>query len=232
MSNAINNYDDQTFYDQYSKLDTLIPENVPGRNLLISMLPADITGWTVLDLACGDGRFGRRILDKGVNSVCGYDLSKKMIEQAIKSSSNDSRLQFFVDDMETIELPKERYNLVHCQYGFHYIANLDRIIAQISNTLKFDGIFMFVVEHPIHTSNPWSKRELVEINGKLIYPVCNYFEEGQRIVTWIGSQVTKQHHTISSYVNSCIKNGLEIMEMIEWAPDIPKLRAKPYCTLR
>ena len=226
MSCSVNNFDNQYLYDQYRKKEILFAEYIPGEELFFSMLPSDVTEWTILDLACGNGSFGRRLLNKQVSSVIGYDLSQKMINEAMSLSKHDSRLKFYVTDLETIKLPIDNYNLVHCQFGFHYIADLDRMMSQISNTLLPNGILMFMVPHPILTSNSRTGDTTVELDGHLIYPLCDYLEEGQRIATWLGSQVTRQHHTVSAYVNSCIKNGLDIVEMVEWAPKNPKLRAR------
>ena len=159
--------------------------------------------------------------------MVGFDLSKKMIAEAIERSKNDTRLQYNIADLETIELPKERYDMVHCQFGFHHIADLDRIMGQISNALLPNGLFMFIAEHPMRTSNKRTGEETIELNGQLILPFRDYLEEGRRTVTWLGCQVFKEHHTISSYVNSLIKNGFEILNMVEWAPEDPKLRVIP-----
>ncbi len=42
----------------------------------------DVTGKSVLDLACGDGFYSRRIKDKGAGRVVGVDISSKMIDLA------------------------------------------------------------------------------------------------------------------------------------------------------
>ena len=146
------------------------------------MVPANINGWNILDLACGNGKFGRYVLDKGVSSVVWYDISQKMIDEATKVSNNDSRLQFFLADLEAIELPKERYNLVHCSFGLQYISDLNRIMAQIGNTLIPDGRLMFIVPHPIRSCN---------------YPAYNTINmPGDKISELYGHQSTPSRNTL------------------------------------
>ena len=232
MSGSVNNFDEnQHLFNKFTKIDNFEPQLIDFLELFFSKTLTDITGWNVLDLACGTGNFGRRLLDKGVNSVIGYDLSQKMITQAAIESNHDSRLQYIVADLETLELPKESINLVHCQFGFHYISNLNKMMLHISNSLVPNGILIFVVPHPINMCNPQSSDTFPEINGESIYPVTRYFEEGPRHYKWLGCEVTKKHHTISSYVNGCIKNNLEIVEFIEWSDNDPKLRFFPFALI-
>ena len=66
MSESINNYDDERFFSEFQKQDVQFAAHRPGHDLFYSMLPDDITGWTILDLCCGNGSFGRRVLDKNI----------------------------------------------------------------------------------------------------------------------------------------------------------------------
>lgn len=51
------------------------------------------------------------------------------------------------------------------------------------------------------------------------WPVDNYFYEGIRETNFLGEGVLKYHRTITTYVNSLIQSGFEIIEIIEPKPD-------------
>src|SRR5690349_9028680 len=49
---------------------------------MLELLP-DLTGKTVLDLACGTGRYGKIALEHGAKSVLGFDNSHAMLKAAV-----------------------------------------------------------------------------------------------------------------------------------------------------
>ncbi|GAM28086.1 hypothetical protein SAMD00019534_112620 [Acytostelium subglobosum LB1] len=112
-----------------------------GYDTLFDLMP-DIKDATVLDLACGDGAFSRKCLTKGVASVDGYDISSMMIDKAIKDANNEHRLVFKVADIEKLDLPVNRYNVVHSQFGLHYVSDLPSMMNRIAKSLKPGGIFV------------------------------------------------------------------------------------------
>jgi ubiquinone/menaquinone biosynthesis C-methylase UbiE len=48
-----------------------------------------VKGLDVLDLACGDGRFSRRLIKHGTRSVIGTDVSEEMIRRALKINEEE-----------------------------------------------------------------------------------------------------------------------------------------------
>ena len=69
------------------------------------------------------------------------------------------------------------------------------------------GTLVFSVEHPIFTAprNPgWS----VDAAGRKIWPVDGYLLEGTRSTDWLAKGVIKQHRTIATYVGLLLRLGL------------------------
>ncbi|GAM25604.1 hypothetical protein SAMD00019534_087790 [Acytostelium subglobosum LB1] len=227
MASNKNFYDIPLLFERYSQIYQQYPEAAVGNELFYSLLP-DVKDATVLDLGCGDGNFGRRLMSLGIALVEGYDLSHLMINRARELANGDQRQVYQVEDIETMSLKKERYNLIHSLYAFHYVVDLDKFMKRMYDALVPNGVLMFQVEHPVRTSNP-NEQDLVEVNGRKVFPLSNYMEEGERVTTWLGvPNVSKRHHLISSYVNSCIKNGLQIEVLNEWAPaSPPELSVRP-----
>ena len=67
-------------------------------------------------------------------------------------------------------------------------------------------------------------------NGKILhFPVDRYYYEGERDAVFLGEHVTKYHRTLTTYLNTLLKSGLEIRDIIEPQPpeemmDIPGMR--------
>lgn len=53
-------------------------------------------------------------------------------------------------------------------------------------------------------------------NGNpLHWPVDHYFEEDVRKAVFLGEKVVKYHRTITTYVNTLIRCGFEIIKLVE-----------------
>ena len=50
------------------------------------------------------------------------------------------------------------------------------------------------------------------------WPVDNYFIEGKRTSNFLGEEVIKYHKTLTTYINTLLKCGFEIKEVIEPMP--------------
>lgn len=78
----------------------------------------------------------------------------------------------------------------------------------------------FSVEHPVFTSYG-SQDWYYDKNGKILhFPVDNYYYEGKRDAIFLGEKVTKYHRTITTYLNTLLKNGFVFQHIIE--PQPPK----------
>ncbi|KAH8751128.1 S-adenosyl-L-methionine-dependent methyltransferase [Diaporthe sp. PMI_573] len=207
-----NIYDDAHFFELYSEYPRA-KEGEKGASEwpeILQMLPDDLNGKTVLDLACGEGWFARWCVSKGAELVDAYDISNKMLckaerltkgPKAISASGGGGRgaedvesglIRFTRVDLEKLQLPGERYNLVFCGLGLHYIENLGGLMRQVYSSLMPGGIFVFSIEHPFVTA------------------------PGERSVNWIVDGVVKQHRTVASYFNAMREAGFEVEKLDEW----------------
>ncbi|KAH8750342.1 S-adenosyl-L-methionine-dependent methyltransferase [Diaporthe sp. PMI_573] len=233
-----NIYDDALFFELYSEYPRA-KEGGKGASEwpeLLQMLPDDLDGKTVLDLACGEGWFARWCVSKGAELVDAYDISNNMLckaerltkgPKAISASGVDRRdaedvesgiIKFTRVDLEMVRLPGERYNLVFCGLGLHYIENLGGLMRQVYSSLMLGGIFVFSIEHPFVTA-PVAPRFIKTLNtdGDVDqWTVDSYFVEGERSVNWIVDGVVKQHRTVASYFNAMREAGFEVEKLDEW----------------
>lgn len=99
-----------------------------------------------LSLGCGDGCLERhaRLLN-----VCAefdaYDLSPAAIAVAESKASEMqiSGINYFVEDINDINLPEEKFNVVFAAMSLHHFYNLEHIFAQVQRAMRPDALFIF-----------------------------------------------------------------------------------------
>lgn len=213
-----NKYDDLTFFEQYEKMNRSQKglEAAGEWTELKSMLP-DFSGKDTLDLGCGFGWHCRYAIENGAKSVVGIDISKKMLEKA-KKINNLQGIEYVNKPLEDVAYSDEQFDIVLSSLTLHYIESFDTICRNIYKWLKPKGYFIFSVEHPTFTALGNQDWIYGETGEKLYWPVDNYFKEGKRETRFLGEKVIKYHKTLTSYINTLLKQGFKINEIIEPKP--------------
>jgi SAM-dependent methyltransferase len=222
---AQNIYDDEDFFAGYSRLPRSVAglEAAPEWPSLQALLP-DLRGRRVLDLGCGFGWFCRWAREQGAQSVLGIDVSDRMLARA-EASTHDPAIVYRRADLEELELPVESFDLVYSSLAFHYLVNLDALLAQVYRALVPGSSLVFSVEHPLYTapSDPgWS----VNATGRQTWPIDRYLEEGSRSRDWLTQGVIKQHRTFATYVNLLLRLGFALTHVEEWGPTDEQIAAQ------
>ena len=110
-------------------------------------LIGDVTGKSVLDVACGEGFYTRMIRQRGAAKVTGVDLSKGMIELARKQE-DEHQLGIDYQIADALNLPlSAEFDLVVAAYLLNYArtpAELGAMCAGIARSLKPGGRFVTV----------------------------------------------------------------------------------------
>jgi ubiquinone/menaquinone biosynthesis C-methylase UbiE len=117
---------------------------------LVDLL-GDITGGSVLDLACGEGHYTRLLKALGASRVVGVDISSKMIELARRTErANPVGLEYLVADAGKIQL-SESFNVIVAAYLLNYARTKEELLAMcqaISRSLRPGGRFVTVNNNP------------------------------------------------------------------------------------
>lgn len=208
-------YNDRDFFEKYIKRrSTGQAPNELIEKPIINELIGDVANKTILDLGCGDGKFGIELLDKGAKHYTGVDGSSNMFKLAKKNlqSYNAKVLQ---DNIENIELEKNKFDIVLSRLVLHYIENLKPVLNEINSSLTKNGIFVLSIEHPIITScyDAYHKK-----SNRGNWIVDNYFSDGERINNWINKDVIKFHKTIEHYWTLFKHANFEVSEIRESNP--------------
>ncbi len=222
-----NKYDDAAFFEKYSRM----PRSREGLaaagewHALREMLP-DFKDRRVLDLGCGFGWHCRYAAERGAASVVGVDLSERMLEEA-RARTDSFRVRYLRMPIEDIGFPDDSFDVVISSLAFHYIESFTDLCAKVNRCLVGGGSFVFSVEHPVFTAQG-TQDWRYDAQGKPLYwPVDRYFSEGVRKAVFLGETVTKYHKTLTTYVNGLLRNGFELLELVEPQPDPHLLETCP-----
>jgi SAM-dependent methyltransferase len=221
---AQNIYDNETFFAGYSQL----PRSVEGLDAapewpsLRALLPP-LDGRRVLDLGCGFGWFCRWARAQGAGAVLGVDLSERMLTRA-KAETRDAAISYVRADLERFSPAPGMFDLAYSSLAFHYLEDLEGLLARIHAALVPDSKLVFSVEHPIYTAPAlpgWS----VDSAGHGRWPVDGYLDEGPRSTDWLAKGVIKQHRMIGTYVSLLLRAGFVISHIEEWGPSPEQITA-------
>lgn len=213
-----NKYDSESFFKKYSEMSRS-KQGLKGAgewSELQKALP-DFRGKRVLDLGCGYGWHCLYAAQNGAEYVLGTDISEKMLETAREKNSHE-RVEYRRCAMEDLELPDHSFDVVLSSLAFHYVKEFQPVVKKISRVLSPGGFFVFSAEHPVftaHGTQDWYYDEQGEI---LHFPVDNYYFEGKRDAVFLGEPVTKYHRTLTTYLNTLLENGFELLNIIEPQP--------------
>jgi ubiquinone/menaquinone biosynthesis C-methylase UbiE len=187
----------------------------------------DLHGSSVLDIGCGTGDFAAFCLSQGAASVHGIDISQNMITTA-QEKYNDVRLTFQQIAFEDAIMRAESIDFISSSLAFHYMADYNTIIQKISQILRKEGVLLFSTEHPIMTANKGYTDWIESDDGQVLhYAIDRYQEEGVRTQSWLVKDVLMYHRTLSTIVNTLIKNGLQIEKIIEPIPSEDAVQKLP-----
>jgi SAM-dependent methyltransferase len=221
-----NIYDDPEFFAGYSQLRRSREglAGAPEWPVLQSMLPP-LEGARVLDLGCGFGAFARWAREMGAASVLGVDRSKNMLARA-RAQTQDPGVTYSLTDIAHLALSDAAFDLVYSSLTLHYIVDFGALCGAIRGLLVPGGHLVFSVEHPLFTA-PRQPGWRTEPDGAKVWPINDYLLEGQRVTAWITPGVVKYHRTVSSYVNSLLAHGFQLVRLEEWGPTQAQIAAHP-----
>ncbi|WCM22868.1 class I SAM-dependent methyltransferase [Paraburkholderia bryophila] len=223
---AQNIYDNPDFFAGYSQLPRQVHglDGAPEWHVVRDLLP-ELSGKHVVDLGCGFGWASRWMREQGAASVLGLDLSQSMIARA-KAETADPAIEYRIADLDTLDLPKETFDLAYSALTFHYIQDFARLVRVIREALVPTGHFVFTIEHPVFmaAAHPhWIKDE----DGRQTWPVNGYSVEGQRRTDWFAKDVLKYHRTLGTTLNTLIGAGFDIRRVEEFAPTPGQIEQTP-----
>lgn len=194
----------------------------PTQERLLDLKP----GERVLDIACGAGRFTRRMAARGV-TVRAFDHSEKFIERARKRTlEHNDRIEYRVmnaaDRAALSSLGERQFDAAVCTMALMDMAEIEPLISTLPRLLKPRGRFVWSVTHPVFNSGDARLIAEVEEEGtslstKYRVKLGDYLRP--RMLMGIGIQGQPElqnyfHRPVSVLLNLCFDHGF-VLDRIE-----------------
>ena len=142
--------DFNTIAEQY-KRSKLTPWRMYIEQFTLFELLGDVSGQSVLDLACGEGFYSRLLRLRGAARVLGVDLSEKMIGLAQAcEAERPLDVEYVVGNAGTFRTA-ETFDVVTASYLLNYAKTEEQLAAMcrtIATALKPGGRFVTVNNNP------------------------------------------------------------------------------------
>ncbi len=215
MANDKDFYEDDKILQDYlaSRHSPESPNESMEKPAFLELL-GNVKDKSILDLGCGDAKFGVELLEVGCASYTGIEPSTKMLERAKQSLGSRAKLEQAT--VEAWTYPPETFDVVISRLALHYVENLDEAFRNIYKTLKPDGRFVFSRVHPLITSCDKSR----ENNEKRTsWIVADYFQQGARRVRLQNGYVTQYHRTLEKILMSLQQTGFVLEQLREGCPN-------------
>ncbi len=195
----------------------------PATERLLSLQP----GEKVLDIACGAGRFARRMAALGA-VVTAIDHSEKFIKRAReRTTENSDKIEYLVldatDTSALLALSEKQFDAAVCTMALMDMSSIEPLIATLPKLLKSGGRFVFSVTHPVFNSG--TSRLVAEqydrdgeISTRYGITITDYARPYVHMGLGIIGQPEPQHYfhrPTSLLFNTCFKHGFVLDGMEE-----------------
>jgi len=114
------------------------------------LLP-DLAGRSVVDLACGDGIYARKLIRRGARRVVGLDISAEMIALAVRAEeATPLGVEYVLGDVATVEVG-EQFDIAFCAYLFNYAtdrAQLRSLLKSVARLVRPGGLVVGCNDYP------------------------------------------------------------------------------------
>ncbi|MBT3387282.1 MAG: class I SAM-dependent methyltransferase [Desulfobacula sp.] len=150
-------------YDTIAELykqSKMLPFRLHIEQFTLLKLLGDVKEKTILDLACGEGIYSRKISSMGAARVVGVDISPKMIELARKAGTS-GKSEFIVKDVETLG-KIGKFDIAVGMYLMNYAKTpkqLMRFCRAVAINLKSGGRFVGFNDYPYNPQEKYGTYE-------------------------------------------------------------------------
>ncbi len=186
----------------------------PATERLLELRPGEV----ILDIACGNGAFSRRIARLGAQVVA-FDFSERLLERARERTAEQDAIEYRLldatDEGQLLALGRERFDAAVCTMALMDMASIEPLVSALSRMLKTGGRFVFSLTHPCFNS----------AEGTTVVAELDYDGRGRvshavklskyiRPSTWRGEAIAGQpdlqyyfHRPLSTLFGTCFDGG-------------------------
>ena len=175
-------------------------------------------GMKILDLACGQGFFSRKFVDKGA-SVTGADIGKELIAVAQKRSP---QIPFHTTPAHKLGFAQgETYDAVVIVLAIQNIGNMDEVFKEAWRVLRKGGRLILVLNHPAFRIPKRSSWGFSSADKKQYRRIDGYLSETRVPIVMHPGQPESEstvsyHRSMQDYFKALARAGFAVSRLEEW----------------
>lgn len=194
----------------------------PSSERLLDIQP----GERVLDIACGNGQFSRRMASLGA-TVVATDFSRRFLELArARTTEHADRVEYrhvdATDELQLLALGEGSFDAAVCLMALMDIPDIEPLLRTLPRLLVPGGRFVFAIPHPCFNSNATRLTlEEEDRGGELVDTYAVKISGYMTIPPGKAAGMPGEPHPhyyfdrpISAILNACFRNGF-VMTGIE-----------------
>ncbi|MFD4240561.1 class I SAM-dependent methyltransferase [Streptomyces sp. NPDC058525] len=135
-------------FEGFKTLPIIRYAEVPGFLALVG----DVTGKSVLDIACGTGFYSRELRRRGASRVFGFDISGAMVDAAEAiEQAEPLGIAYEVGDTASLRTFDEPFDVAVAVQAFNYaqnVAEIEQMMRNIHRSLNPGASFFLFVQSP------------------------------------------------------------------------------------
>jgi ubiquinone/menaquinone biosynthesis C-methylase UbiE len=146
-----------------------------------------VSGRTILDAGCGDGRLTCELARRGAGEVVGIDISETALLFANRRASGlNAGISFHPGDIEALPVPDERFSVVFCCETLEHVLSPRAALNELRRVLAPGGTLILTTPNylsllGLHRLSTWIRRRPYSEGGQ---PVNN-LTMWPRTLTWL-----------------------------------------------
>jgi SAM-dependent methyltransferase len=214
------------FWDKYMGEGGSFQQSLigPTTERLLDLTP----GERVLDMACGNGAFARRMARLGARVVA-CDFAPTFIERARQRATEyadriDYRVIDATDEAQLLSLGKQQFDAAVCTMAMMDMPTIDPLLSALAQLLKPSARFVFSIVHPCFNSGQGMKRVVEEEDrgGEIVDVYAVKISNYATPTTYMGLGVIGQpkpqyyfHRPLNVLFDSCFRAGFVVDALAE-----------------
>jgi len=191
----------------------------------LNLIP-ELMGKRVLELGCGSGHTLCYLREnKDAKELWGLDISEEQIRFSKELlEEKNIPVKLFLSSMdENPGIPENHFDFVLSIYALGWTPDLGRTLSLVYSYLKPGGVFIFSWEHPVYLCLQY------DANLEKYIFERSYIKEGPEFYpSWKDVEIVINSRKLSTYLNSLVKSGLVLEQLIESEPNTAIAREQDF----
>jgi malonyl-CoA O-methyltransferase len=164
---------------------------------MLTLMPAELAGYSVLDAGCGSGRYMLHARRRGATRITGVDPTGAMLDRAreeLAGERDNASIGLMQGSLLDLPLPDAWADLTICGLVVGHLEDLEQALAELRRATRPGGVLLCSDVHPTGQALGWLR---------------DFKSSGQRYAvrhTW---------HLYSHWHVACAALGLEIEQVLE-----------------